>query len=344
MTATLHLVIPGLLDAGPLLRTDPAFRQLNAPALEWLLARATATPASVATDAVLLELFGVPLPTAGDLPVAALSRLADGGTADDRWWWRADPVHFRPDLRSVFLADARLLAIEPAEAQALAAAFNQTFAADGLQLEALRPDRWYLPFSSPPQVQTQPLTLATGRDLRTLLPDGPDKSHWHKFLTEVQMLFHTHPVNRLREEHGQPLISGIWLWGGGRLPASARAPAAGLYTDDPLCRGLARLADTASSPVPVDTNDWLAAAEGERDSLIVLETTRHDAAEGEPAVWVEHLSGLEQQWFAPCQRRLQRGQLEMLHLYPGNGRRYTVTKAARWHVWRYRKPLASYLS
>lgn len=344
VATTLHLVIPGLLDAGPWLRLDPSFRPPNVPALAWLLAHATSTPVPVTTDAVLFELFGIPLPTDADLPVAAVSRLADGGVADDRWWWRADPVHFRPDLLSVFLADARVLAIEPAEAQALVAAFNQTFATDGLQLEARRPERWYLPLATPPQVRTQPLALATGRDLRALLPDGPAKGHWHKFLTEAQMLFHTHPVNRCREERGQPLISGIWLWGGGTLPPRAQAPAAGLYADDPLCRGLARLADAAISPAPLDAQDWQAAAAGEQDSLVVLETTRHDVADGEPAVWAEHVSALEQPWFDPCRRLLQRGELQTLHLYPGNGHCYTVTKTARWQFWRYPKPLTFYLS
>lgn len=344
VATALHLVIPGLLNVSPLLRLDPTCRPPNAPALAWLLTRATATPVPASTDAVLFELFGAPLPSDGDLPVAAVCRLADGGVADGHWWWRADPVHFRPDLRNVFLADARVLAIEPVEAQALAAAFNQTFAADGLQLEALRPDRWYLQLPTPPQVCTQPLDSVTGRDLRALLPDGPAKSHWHKFLTEVQMLFHTHPVNRLREERGQPLISGIWLWGGGTLTASVRPPAAGLYADDALCRGLARLADTAINPVPIDAQDWLTAAEGERDCLIVLDTTRYDVADGESTIWAEHINTLERQWFTPCQRQLKIGQLEALYLYPGDGRRYTVTKAARWQFWRYRKPLSSYLS
>ncbi|MGB4876115.1 MAG: hypothetical protein WBQ93_11740, partial [Candidatus Competibacter sp.] len=211
MASILHLLIPGLLGPWPD-RSNPAFPRPTAPALEWLLARATVAVAPAATDAALFQFFGLSVTDTADLPVAAVTRLADGGNIDDGWWWRADPVHFRSDLHGVVLADARILAIEPAEARALAEAFNQTFASDGVQLDALRPDRWYLRLPADPGVRAHPLESASGRDIRTLLPYGPAKQRWHTLLTEAQMLFHNHPVNRAREDRNQPLISGVWLW------------------------------------------------------------------------------------------------------------------------------------
>ncbi len=346
MAVILHLVIPGLLDCGlgSRHRADPAFPRPTAPALEWLLAHAQIENTPTPAEATLFELFGVPILTEGELPIAAVTRLADGAQADGGWWWRADPVHFHSDLHGVILMDARALAIEATEARALVAAFNQTFQADGLQLEALRPDRWYLRLAAAPEVRTQPLAAATGRDIRNLLPDGPAKGRWHRLLTEAQMLFHSHPVNQRREERNQLLINGLWLWGGGIGPTAARPPAAGLYANDPLTRGLARLADSAISPIPENASDWLEAATDEPDSLVVLDMMRHDATDGDIALWAEHIVILEQRWFGWCRRWLNSGQLTALHLYCGNGWKYRITHAARWRFWRYPKPLSTYLS
>jgi hypothetical protein len=339
MATTLHLLIPGLLGPWSSDRSDPAFPRPTAPALEWLLARARVGVAPASADAVLFELFGLPVATEADLPVAAITRLADGAAIDDGWWLRADPVHLRPDLRGIFLVDARVLAIKPAEALALVEAFNQTFATDGLRLDALRPDRWYLRLPADPGVRTHALENVIGRDIKPLLPYGPARRRWHALLTEAQMLFHAHPVNRAREDRNQPLLNGIWLWGGGVCPVGARSPAAGLYANDPLTRGLARLAGTAVSPVPENANDWLDASTTEADSLTALETTCFDASDDDPMAWAEHVAELERAWFAPCRRLLQTGKLATLHLHPVNGRMYTVTKKAQWKFWKYRKPL-----
>jgi hypothetical protein len=336
--------------------------------LEWLLSRARITPAPASIEAVQCQVFGFGSVPEADLPLAALTRLADGGEVDEAWWWRADPVHFHADLQGVILVDARNLAIEPDEAHALAAAFNQTFADDGLHLDALRPDRWYLRLSAEPAVKTHALATAAGRDIRTLLPYGPAKAQWHKLLTEVQMLFHTHPVNRAREAANQPLINGIWLWGGGYYPTDiatlvqehsgiesppqpsndaqpVAAPSiSSLYANDPLSRGLVRWLGEAVNPVPPDAADWFTAASGESASQVVLETLRYDAIDNDSVAWAQHLLELEQGWFQFCQQGLKTGRLAAVHLYPGNGRRYSITHHARWQFWTYSKPLSTYLT
>jgi len=202
VATTLSLLIPGLLGPWRSGRAEAGFPKIAAPALRWLLARAETRAAPESADATLFEGFGLPIPAEADLPVAAITRLADGGEADDGWWLRADPVHLRPDLRGVFLVDARILAIEPAETQALVEAFDQTFAADGLRLDPLRLDRWYLRLPSDPELRTHPLLAAIGRDINPLLPYGLAGRRWHALLTEAQMLFHGHPINQARNSAG----------------------------------------------------------------------------------------------------------------------------------------------
>ena len=229
MAKTLHLVIPGLL--GPWLNNQGefAFSKPAAPALEWLLARTevqdllTLNPSLQErenSDKVLFQLFGLPIPIDADFPVAAVTWLADGGEmGEDKWWLRADPVYLRPDLHGVLLVDARVLALEPAEVEALGTVFNQVFAEDGLRLDTLRPDRWYLRLPADPGLRTHPLSQVIGRNLNALMPYGVTARHWNGLLTEIQMLFHHHSVNRAREERHQPLINSVWFWGGGYCPS-----------------------------------------------------------------------------------------------------------------------------
>ncbi|MCB1919663.1 MAG: hypothetical protein KDJ28_06770 [Candidatus Competibacteraceae bacterium] len=336
MATTLSLLIPGLLGTWP---DEFAVPRPTAPALEWLLTRADRHKTQSVMDALLFELFGAPIPAEADLPIAAVTQLADGYNPGNDWWLRADPVHLRPDLRGVFLADARTLAIEPVEAAALAAAFDQTFASDGLQLRVPCPERWYLRLPADPGIRTYALSSAIGRDINPLLPHGPNARRWHALLTEVQMLFHNHPVNQAREQRNQPMINSVWFWGSGPLPSGARSPTIGLYAHDPLLRGLAWLAEAAISPVPQNAYDWREGAADEADSLVKLDLARYDRTDGDPLAWADHVAMLERNWFEPCQRLLQTGQLKTLYLYGDDGYCYSLTGAARWRFWRHRRTL-----
>ncbi|HXH04027.1 MAG TPA: hypothetical protein VNN09_12005, partial [Candidatus Competibacteraceae bacterium] len=230
MGKTLYLLIPGLL--GPWPEADrPGFPCPRLPALERLLARGEGKDtASRGLEASLARLFGL---EGGELPVAAITRLAEGGEPDrEGWWLRADPVHLKADLHQIVLFDARHLQLRPDEAAALAAAFNRTFAGDGLILETPHPERWYLRLAADPGITTVTLAEAVGRDINPLLPAGPEARRWRALLTEIQMLFHLDPVNQAREAAGQPEVNSLWLWGGGRLPARLAAPVAALYAAD----------------------------------------------------------------------------------------------------------------
>ncbi|MEZ5579537.1 MAG: hypothetical protein R3F40_09075 [Candidatus Competibacteraceae bacterium] len=77
----------------------------------------------------------------------------------------------------------------PDETTALVAAFNQTFAEDGLWLEAPCPDRWYLRLPADPGIRTQALSIAAGHNINALLPAGPNARRWHTLLTEIRCCF-----------------------------------------------------------------------------------------------------------------------------------------------------------
>lgn len=333
----LSLVLPGLLGPWP----AGAAAALPGPAagsLRRLLSRADVDCQPVSGfEATLCQLFGLTAPDGHELPVASLRRLSDGDNPDG-YWLCADPVHLRADLHQVLLIDARQLAIEAAEAEQLAAEFNRTFAADGLQLDTPRPERWYLRLEQPAEIHTTPLAAAIGRDITALLPQGPAARRWHALLTEIQMLLHASPVNQARESAGRPTINGLWPWGGGVLPGGLLPPADEVYAADPLTRGLARQAGLAVQPPPTDAADWQA-GEPRGTQLIVLDSGRWLVADGDFSAWGHWLETLERDWLAPLERRLRHGELGPLTLYPCDGRVFRISRGRLRRFWQRPRPL-----
>ena len=58
-------------------------------------------------------------------------------------------------------------------------------------------------------------------------------------MTEVQMLFHSHPVNEQRIARRTLPINAIWFWGGAKPPAEVAKRNATVYADDSFSIGLA---------------------------------------------------------------------------------------------------------
>jgi 2,3-bisphosphoglycerate-independent phosphoglycerate mutase len=58
----------------------------------------------------------------------------------------------------------------------------------------------------------------TGRSIVEYLPSGDGAAELQHMMEASQAIFRNHPTNRHRLEHGEPLISSIWLWGAGKRP------------------------------------------------------------------------------------------------------------------------------
>lgn len=341
LTKTLRLVAPGLL--GPW-QIEPGFSYPRTNALAYLLSRATVKSTAVAdADALLCKLFGLPTYPNKDLPIAALTHLADGGVPDEGWWLRADPVYLHADIRQVLLFDARALNISAAEADSLVAEFNQAFNEEGLQLNTPHPSRWYLRLKEDPGIRTEPLSKVIGRDMTPFLPQGVNARDWCRRLTEVQMLFHSSTVNKERHTKGQRPINGIWFWGGGVLPKPAHTISDVIYASDPVTRGLARLSATKLKPVPNTAFTWCNESVEERQALIVLESISYDLIDNITAdTWRSYVDLLERDWFIPCLAMLRNKELSKLVLYPCNGLEYSVSHNDLWRFWRRMRPLQHY--
>ena len=213
----MRLLVPYLFPPARLL--EAAAQDLHLPALETMLARGTMLPGPAeGVEAALCEALGIA--SQQDWPLAPITLAMDGGVAGDAYWLRADPVHLRVMRDRIVLTDSDALNLSLQEAAALAETVGQHFG-DVLQPLPLHPARWYLQRPLPPQLTTTPRSVATGRDIDPLLPQGADAMAYRSVLNELQMLLHEHPVNQAREARGELAVNSLWLWGGGSQPAAA---------------------------------------------------------------------------------------------------------------------------
>lgn len=292
-------------------------------ALETLLTRADVRPAPATGEyGVLAEIFGLPSLTA----VAAFTRLADTGQRDEGFWFRADPVHLAADRDQLIMLPLATLEAQAEEAQALAGAFNQLYAADGYRLEAAQPSRWYLRVPKDLHCVTHDPERIAGGPVFDFMPAGADAARLKRLMNEIQMLFHEHPVNQVREASDRPLINTAWLWGGGRLPASNARVLQQVVTDMPLVRGLALFSGSDSDGWPVSADMLMRM----QDGLLAL---RSDD--------VDSLATVEAKAAEPLLNALRRGSVRQLDIYPGGDRVYRVTRSMLYRFWRRRQPLSA---
>jgi len=251
--------------------------------------------------------------TAGTAPLAALGAGFDPGAA---YVLRADPVSLVAGRADVMLA-ARIGDLDAEEAGGLIATLNAHFGRDGLKFHAPRPDAWFVAVDARPDLATKPLSAVRG-SIYPHLPVGRDSATWRRWLSEMQMLLHEHPVNEARGARGSEPVTGIWISEGGVL-ADLTEPGFAAILSTPgragdVARGLARWRGIPAPDSPANF-----ASLPKEDNVAVVLDGASDA----------QLLPLERQWLLPVVIDLERGTLASLTLLAdGNG------AAAAWRAQR----------
>jgi hypothetical protein len=355
------LLVPGLLDL-PVAERETALAQLGQlPALERFLARARQQPfvgsadePAVEADHVITDhvttdyastmfaLFGLPVSSSQDTPIAPASYLADAGQPAPAWCLRADPVHLIPDRDQLLLSGPEALFLSQAEAERLATELNTLFEEQGWRLEAVTPTRWYLHLPQDPHIHTTALSTVRGTAISDYLPSGPNGKKWHRIMNEVQMLLHGSAVNRDRQSHGQLTVSSLWFWGGGETPDFGHSQWSKVWSREPVSLGLAQFLRTPSKPWPVDATQLLSEAHSPGEHLIVYDPIAQAYESEGIEAWVRNVHSFNEQWMAPLLAALQQRDINQLSLYSGDGRLFTLSPLGLKRWWRRNKPLARY--
>lgn len=305
------------------------------PAIELLLARGRSAYAErCGLQAWLHEAFG--LEEASAHPAGALTLCGAGGEPGEACWTRADPVHLRVMRDRLILVPGHALGVTAEEARDLCEALSRHFAGK-LRLETVDPLRWCAMLAEDAAFEADCPLDAAGRDVDLALPAG--RGAPHRLLNEAQMLLHGHAVNEAREARGMPAINSLWLWGAGRKPAGVTGRWQSVSADEPVARGLARLAGTRQRRLPRSAADWLEQAPEEGRHLLVLDALRAPLALGEAAEYRETRAGLERDWFAPLLAALRGGRIGMLSVHVPDGPRCLAYETIRGDLRRFwRRP------
>lgn len=336
----LTLFVPELVWPEP--GDSQTFANLACPGLDWLLARGRQRRDERRdTEIALARRCGL----AADAPLAALRLLGEpltayGPNAREGYWLCADPVHLRFHQERIVLADAGAFELSDDEAHALVIGLNREFADIG-EFHATTARRWYLRLHQDLAHDAPPLSAVAGRRVDGNLPEGSQPSPLRRWLNEIQMYLHGHPVNEARQAAGKPAINSLWLWGAGSLAASQPPAFTSVWAGVPLALGLARSARLPALPLPAGLASLLAADTGAHP-LAVLDSLQEPVLYEDADAWRSALETLDRDWFAPLRQTL--GHFEAVSLVAPTiygELTWDIRAADRWKVWRRPQPLAT---
>ncbi len=332
----LTLVVPGLFGPHSDRLQFDAGAKHRFPALAILLARAARVDDGACYETLICRLFGVEEHREYDLPVAAITHLADFASEHGGGWMRADPAHLQPDLGKLILFDGGSYSLGMHEARQLVSDLNAALAAHAIEIKVGRdPKRWYVRLEGAAAVKTWPPSAVATRHLEGFLPKGRDAKRWVRLMNEVQMVLHDTAVNREREDRGEPAINSLWFWGAGSLPPVARVPGRAVWGSEPIMTGLAVLGGCAPSRLPGSFGALLEQAGPATECLVVFpeEPSAHDQQ-----AWLERLARLDRDWFQPLLTRLRLGRLRRADLYT-EGCHFEISVKSLWRLWRRPGPI-----
>lgn len=150
-------------------------------------------------------------------------------------------------------------------------------------------DSEFLQADVPWQLSTVPLAVAAGGPASALLTSGSDAVRWSRLHNEIQMIWHSHPVNQAREERGEEPINGVWLHGGGQWEPLPTPPYSTVNADAPELRGAALAAGLNSG----------SAAASAIDNALVVRTDPFDSlSHGDWRDWLGTIARIDS-WLAP---------------------------------------------
>lgn len=343
----LTLWAPNLLHKLRVKEAKDELHNLSLPALQTLLTKSDKFPIlkakSFSQQASTLFHQPVALPVAATEARAIFKEKAELGN----FWIKVDPVQMIADRDSLVLISAKHLAIDKNESEALMTTFNEHFAQDGVQLIAVEGSSWYMSMTQPADIKTTDLALADNKSVNELYPQGSAAQYWQQMMNETQMLFFTHPVNEARREKGWPEINSIWPWGEGQLDLNqtkTRMDAA-IWSNHSYLQGMANLTSAYNASTPISYDNFIeqlkVLPKKIGNHLILLDEVYDDLDNLEIGQWLSLLETLEECWFTPMFKALQKNEIDSLLLDLGGGYRYHLKPQHLKRFWRFKKSIYS---
>lgn len=337
----LHLIVPGL--CGPLANTDLL---KNNPAFNgWLKrlsqAKHSSSPASLYD--VITSIFHLTIND--DFPSAALTLLANNRYDENKHFMFADPVHLQADINQAILTSAEDLNIDDQESVQLLQTLNNHFQQDALDFFALENNQWMVSTDFSIDMKTTALVDAVARNIHFILPEGKSSTRWRQWLTEAQMLLHSHQVNSHREDAGQATINSLWFHGCGGLPGIDKSPCnknkiSSVCSNYLVLKGVADLVGCDYFALPNTVSDYTehlleqhASNQGDNTiNVLHLSSLEHWVNYTDVSLWLENLIVLLGQWLYPLFTMANKNNIQII-LYPCTDKKYYFSKYDFLKIW-----------
>ncbi|MFZ6845105.1 hypothetical protein [Undibacterium sp. RuTC16W] len=336
----LEIILPFAIPPAPLARDLQ--RELTVPGYSTLIGKATIGTTEVFEDfsrrlpheTVLAGHFAMEsrADTAGDLlnlpeivsnqpdhqrssPKDTHNKMrALGLTVDQGLWFTLHPVHIHIARDHLVLSDHRRLMLSEADARLLfrdaeliSSELGKTLIYGDAQHWFLRADDWQDMCTATPDA-------ACGHNVDIWMPKGTQERAWRKLQNEIQMQWHSHPVNQERESQGHKPVNSVWLSGGSTqamtLPAITAGPA--------HCKELIK--EFTNDPAPG------------KNYRIILDHLLEPALNSDWAEWLTQMQILEQDWFTPAVAALRSRELDRLVLTVSDASLLTQFSLTPWSL------------
>lgn len=168
-------------------------------------------------------------------------------------WLIIEPVHLHATRDHLVLIPPKQLEIPPEEELSLrlsALESLQSFFSDEI---IFTPRQWYCKSGQFETLKTYTPLQAQGRNIDIWMPKDTTIAgvarKWRQLQNEIQMIWHDHPINQARIQHGNVPINSIWIYGIGKAESFQPHPYLNqinaIYSDHPLLKNIEFLFDAS---------------------------------------------------------------------------------------------------
>jgi len=308
----------------------------STPALAALLTRTSSHARLPANDAIralpheqwLARALG--LQDGGRPAFAACAMRALGIAPQAGTWFIVNPVHIEIARTHLMMQDPAGLRLPERDSRALFETAKPYFEEAGHALVYGDAGTWFMRADDWAGLDTSTPDATLGMDLTDWMPVGARAASFRRLQNEVQILWHTHPVNAEREARRLAPVNAFWTWGAADA-ARLRAQDAPRLAAFEAGAVVSALADTRPASLP----DFVANIDG--DAILVCGSAAPHAVGADWGGWIHQLQQLEAGLFAPILEALKKGRVRKVQLVLSHRdahAEFTTTALAQRSFWR----------
>jgi len=248
-------------------------------------------------------------------------------------WFLLNPVHLHVARNHLVLTDYRQLDLSEYDSHLLFEKAKSLCHEVGVELVFGSATTWFLRANDWADFATSSPDAACGHNIEIWSVKGTNELAWRKLQNEIQMEWFIHPIQHQREERGEKVVNGLWLWAGTALPTGFKAEIdfcrVGTFLGTPLLNQWGHraketsYAEEACVAREVHSAGKIRALENPSPALPTLRLSDQlssAALSNDWGTWAELMIELERDCFKPLCAALKKREITQLQLHLSNSK------------------------